>query len=92
GVMAIFVMLKEHGEIWDAMDALDSMLDGTDTSDEKLDACRELLSKLDNHNSTEEPIIYPQADNALDAESSSRLRAFLAEGKLPDGWRCEKAS
>ncbi|MCC6375692.1 MAG: hemerythrin domain-containing protein [Microbacteriaceae bacterium] len=92
GVMAIFVMLKEHGEIWDAMDALDSMLDGTDTSDEKLDACRELLSKLDNHNSKEEPIIYPQADNALDAESSSRLRAFLAEGKLPDGWRCEKAS
>ncbi|MCC7127757.1 MAG: hemerythrin domain-containing protein [Microbacteriaceae bacterium] len=92
GVMAIFVMLKEHGELWDAMDGLDALLGSSTDAGELKNACQELLSKLDNHNSKEEPIIYPQADSALDEESSTKLRAFLESGEMPEGWRCEKAS
>jgi hemerythrin-like domain-containing protein len=89
--MPIFVMLREHGELWDAMDAIDALL-ASDTASEGLqNACRELLARLDSHNSKEEPIIYPQADAVLDPEANARLHAFLDEGRMPEGWRCEKA-
>lgn len=91
-MMPIFVMLREHGELWDAMDALDALLAGDTTSDALQNACRELLAKLDSHNSKEEPIIYPQADAVLEADANERLHSFLDEGRMPDGWRCEKAA
>lgn len=91
-VMPIFVMLREHGELWDAMDALDAQLASDTPEDELQNACNELLAKLDAHNSKEEPIIYPQADTKLKPESSAHLKAFLDSGVMPDGWRCEKAS
>ena len=91
-MMPIFVMLREHGEIWDDMDALE-ILHATNTDSETLlNACRELLAKLDAHNQKEEPIIYPQADAALDAEASAKLHKFLDSGVMPEGWRCEKAA
>lgn len=91
-MMPVFVMLREHGEIWDAMSALDRQLsDGTDP-DTLGDACRELLTRLDAHNSKEEPIIYPRADAELSDEASNRLRDFLDAGAMPEGWRCEKAT
>lgn len=89
--MPIFVMLREHGEFWDAMDALDALLAGDTASDALQNACRELLARLDSHNSKEEPIIYPQADAVLEPGMSERLHAFLGEGRMPEGWRCEKA-
>ncbi len=89
--MPIFVMAREHGDLWDAMDGLDSLL-ASDAGNEVLhNACRELLAKLDSHNSKEEPIIYPQADTALDSDESAKLQEFLDSGNMPDGWRCEKA-
>jgi iron-sulfur cluster repair protein YtfE (RIC family) len=60
--MPVFVMLREHGELWDAMDALDAQLASDAAPVVMQSACRELLAMLDNHNSKEEPIIYPQAD------------------------------
>lgn len=91
-MMPIFVMLREHGELWDAMDALDGLLASDADTDTLHNACRELLTKLDSHNSKEEPIIYPQADAALDAEASAKLHEFLRHGAMPEGWRCEKAA
>lgn len=90
--MPIFVMLREHGELWDAMDALDALLAGDTASDALQNACRELLAKLDSHNSKEEPIIYPQADAKLDPDATARLHEFLDSGAMPEGWRSEKAS
>lgn len=90
--MPIFVMVREHGELWDAMDQLDAMLASEANPRTMHDACRELLAKLDAHNSKEEPIIYSKADESLDADAAARLREFLARGTIPDGWRCEKAS
>lgn len=91
-MMPIFVMLREHGELWDAMDELDALLTSDAATDAMHNACRELLAKLDAHNSKEEPIIYPQADVALDADAADRLRDFLERGTMPEGWRCEKAA
>jgi regulator of cell morphogenesis and NO signaling len=90
--MPIFVMVREHGELWDALGSLDTLLASDADARTRQNACRELLAKLDGHNSKEEPIIYSQADVALDPAAETRLREFLAEGNLPDGWRCEKAS
>ena len=85
-IMPIMVMLREHGALWQAMDALDGMLaDGVDRAS-VVGACRELLSLLDAHNSKEEPIIYPRADDVLNAEASAELRDFLDTGTTPEGW------
>lgn len=91
-VMPIFVMLREHGELWDAMDALDDMLTSDAAADTLHNACSELLAKLDAHNSKEEPIIYSEADAALDADTTTRLHDFLQNGTMPEGWRCEIAA
>jgi len=91
-MMPVFVMLREHGQLWDAMAGLDELL-AADADPALLnDACRNLLSQLDAHNSKEEPIIYPQADAKLSDEATARLHEFLAGGQMPEGWRCETAT
>jgi len=90
--MPIFVMLREHGELWDAMDKLDALLASDSDTQTLQSACRELLAKLDSHNGKEEPIIYPRADVELDSEASARLSNFLRGGTMPENWRCEKAT
>jgi hemerythrin-like domain-containing protein len=85
-LMPIMVMLREHGAMWQAMDALDALLtEGADRA-AVVEACRGLLSLLDAHNSKEEPIIYPRADEILNAEASAELRDFLDTGTTPEGW------
>ncbi|HRQ00122.1 MAG TPA: hemerythrin domain-containing protein [Terrimesophilobacter sp.] len=90
-VMPIFVMIREHGELWDAMDHLDTLIASDTDPDTLVGACRELLAQLDNHNSKEEPIIYPHADTGLDADTAQKLTDFIERGRMPDGWRAEKA-
>ncbi|HEY9499967.1 MAG TPA: hemerythrin domain-containing protein [Terrimesophilobacter sp.] len=87
-MMPIFVMLREHGELWNTMDAVEALLEKDNDPEATVNACRELLAQLDQHNSKEEPIIYPQADKVLTAEASSGLSAFLADGRMPAGWVC----
>lgn len=89
-VAPVFVMLREHGELWRTLDALDAKL-GNDPDDMAREICGELLAQLDRHNSKEEPILYPQADTALDAAARATLTAFLASGHTPEGWVCEGA-
>ena len=87
----LFVMLRQHGELWTSMDALEGLLAGTAQPDALTAACTELLALLDRHNTKEEPIIYPQADKVLTESASTELSAFLASGRMPEGWVCEKA-
>ena len=89
-VAPIFVMLREHGEIWDAMDALEAKLVAPGDSS-VADDCRELLALLGRHNAKEEPIIYPQADTVLGAAAGAQLLQLLTAGQIPDGWRCAQA-
>ncbi len=91
GLMApVLVMLREHGQLWQTMDALDTARrDGT--AGEVRDRCTELAGLLDAHNSKEEPIIYPQADTVLDEGARNRLWSFLRSGEMPEGWTAQMA-
>lgn len=91
-MMPVFVMVREHGALWQAMDALTGLLDGAaDDGAPAVAACRELLAQLDQHNSKEEPIIYPRAETDLSAETAATLTEFLRTGATPEGWVCEAA-
>lgn len=92
GLMApVLVMLREHGEIWRAMDRLDAAVARGPADGGAREMCDELLELLDRHNSKEEPILYPQADAVLKPEALDRLRDLLATGRLPEGWVCRQA-
>ncbi|MBC7592669.1 MAG: hemerythrin domain-containing protein [Kineosporiaceae bacterium] len=93
-VMPVLVMLREHGTLWQLMDTLTELLEGNDRADVGdvlLSTCRELLGALDQHNSKEEPIIYPHAATDLTEEAAADLADFLETGTTPDGWACEAA-
>lgn len=90
-VMPIFVMMREHGELWRTMDTLaDLLADGND-SVRLRDTCTQLLDQLLQHNSKEEPVIYPNADTELPPQTSAELSRFIGVGRTPDGWVCQHA-
>jgi hemerythrin-like domain-containing protein len=91
GLLApVLVMLREHGEIWHTLDAIES-LDPATAPDGVRDRCRELLDLLAAHNAKEEPIVYPRGDAELDDEQTTELRTFIESGRMPDGWVCAQA-
>lgn len=93
GMMApIFVMLREHGGLWQAMERLEAEIDKGVSADSARERCTELLSLLDQHNSKEEPIIYPQVDAVLTPETTDYLQKFLASGRIPEGWVCQRGN
>ncbi|MGB3415028.1 MAG: hemerythrin domain-containing protein [Microbacteriaceae bacterium] len=96
-MMPVFVMLREHGELWNAMDKIEALLGSEparleqSTINSLKHGCQELLSLLDAHNSKEEPVIYPQIDANLDPSANQELQDFLVDGTLPKAWVCEQA-
>ncbi|MGO1696469.1 MAG: hemerythrin domain-containing protein [Arthrobacter sp.] len=91
-MMPIMVMEREHGELWQLMDTVQAAHDGGAAPAELVSTCQELLSLLDRHNSKEEPIIYPQADTALEEQAHAQLQEFIASGTMPEGWVCHRAA
>lgn len=92
GLMApVWVMLREHGEMWAVLDRIDAGLDDGATADAIATDCKTLLELTEAHNEKEEPVIYPHVDSALDDDAQSRLWTFLDSGSTPDGWVCERA-
>lgn len=88
--MPLMVMRKEHGEIWQRMDALEEILQdpaGDSTGVEQ--ACAEILALLDKHNMKEEPVIYPHMDADLTDPEQEKVLKLLAGGEMPKGWVCE---
>ena len=91
-VMPIFVMMREHGQLWRTMDELTDLLaDGKD-SGRLRDTCTQLLDQLHQHNSKEEPVIYPSADTDLPTQTSAELTRVIETGHMPDGWVCQQAN
>ena len=82
----VFVMLREHAQIWSALDSLDRELDTGAGSG--LALCKQLTVRLLHHNLKEEKILYPRADDALPAAAAARFEAFLSSADLPGGWVC----
>ncbi len=82
----IFVMLREHAQIWSTLDWLDRAAeDGASTG---LTLGKRLTVQLLHHNLKEEKILYPRADDLLTPSAADRLRVFLGSGELPEGWVC----
>lgn len=90
-VPPIFVMLREHGQIWSVLDALDAGLAGDAAPDQIRDLCRQLMVLEQHHNPKEERIIYPESDRVLTAAATAGVRDLLGSGDLPSGWVCERA-
>jgi regulator of cell morphogenesis and NO signaling len=90
-VAPVFVMLREHGEIWDTIDALEAQLKADPAGPAVSEICEQLLAELERHNSKEEPILYPQADDVLSDAASASFEAFLTAGAMPVGWICAQA-
>jgi hemerythrin-like domain-containing protein len=86
----VLVMLREHGEIWRVLDALEAV-DATTSPDQAREHCDDLLTLLTEHNAKEEPIIYPQGDHVLSDEAKQELHAFIDSGEMPEGWVCAQA-
>jgi iron-sulfur cluster repair protein YtfE (RIC family) len=90
-VMPVFVMVREHGEMWKALDALEAELGARKDLASLAGLCRELGTLEDAHNPKEEQILYPQADGVLTATANTGLRTLLETGRMPHGWVCEAA-
>ncbi|OIH84932.1 hypothetical protein BLJ79_06890 [Arthrobacter sp. UCD-GKA] len=81
----IFAMEREHGQLWNTMAEIDSLIEHEDAPGTRT-ACAELLGLLDKHNAMEEKVIYAQADELLDETASSALGDFLGSGAFPEDW------
>ncbi|TXI62887.1 hemerythrin domain-containing protein [Mycolicibacterium mageritense] len=91
-MMAVFGMIRGHGEIWRTMNALDDLAGAGADCAILRDTCEQLRELLAEHNKVEEPVIYPAADTGLTAEQTAELAGFLTAGRMPDGWTCARAA
>jgi regulator of cell morphogenesis and NO signaling len=84
----VFVMLREHAQIWGTLQALDKAL-GRPAGAAGGEAAigRRLAVQLVRHDLKEETIVYPRAD-ALPAAAAGLALTFLGSGRLPAGWVC----
>lgn len=90
-VMPIFVMMREHGQLWQTTQTLAELLEAGTDNEHLLSICRQLLAQLEQHNSKEEPVIYPHADSDLPAQTQAELARFMETGRVPEGWVCQQA-
>lgn len=87
--MAMFVMLREHGQIWRAMDELSALLANGGDAATLRKVCEDLLALLASHNYKEEPVIYGKADAVLSAQIRDQIQDFLPGGVMPEDWVCK---
>lgn len=89
----VLVMLREHGEIWGVLDAVERLLaeDHPDIASLRQE-CGRLAALLEAHNLKEEQILYPAADESLATEDLEQVSISLVDGELPQGWRAEMAA
>lgn len=90
-VAPIFVMLREHAQMWETLDALDQALDGGSDGEATHRLSHQLAVQLLHHNPKEEKIVYPQADQVLSTSLATDLRALLRTAELPPGWVAQRA-
>ena len=86
-VAPVAVMLREHGDIWLALDEVEARAAQQTDPETVRRAYDDLAYLLDAHNEKEEQILYPQDHTLTDAQTAE-LRAFIESGTLPEGWIC----
>ncbi len=89
--MPVFVMQREHGQMWPLIVRLESACAaGTVVDDLRADA-RQLLQQLKIHNPKEEQIVYTAADRYTPASADASLAQAMAAARMPAGWICAMA-
>ena len=87
-VAPLMVMVREHGEIWDLMDRLESEVGaGVDPQP----TWQALMAVLEAHNAKEELIVYPNGDQILTERMADDVRHALLSEETPEGWVCQLA-
>ncbi|MBS0405465.1 MAG: hemerythrin domain-containing protein [Proteobacteria bacterium] len=85
--MPIFVMQREHGQMWPLIETLAA----AGGEGEVQDAGRELFQMLQIHNPKEEQILYKAADQVDEARNDGALLRALQAARMPEGWACAMA-
>jgi iron-sulfur cluster repair protein YtfE (RIC family) len=83
----VLVMLREHGQMWATLDALNVQPD----DGAAYTLCRRLTVQLLHHNLKEEKTLYPELGRVVPKPRAERLRAFLDSGEMPAEWVCVRA-
>lgn len=89
--MPVFVMLREHGEMWPLIARLEAACAaGADAAALRSDA-RLLLMLLKMHNPKEEEVLYAAADRYEPMHPAASLIDAMAAARMPAGWMCKMA-
>ncbi|QHS11197.1 hemerythrin domain-containing protein [Sinimarinibacterium sp. NLF-5-8] len=90
--MPVFVMKREHGQMWTQLATLDAAR-AQNAAPATLQAqARALLDALQIHNGKEEEIVYTFADRLIAASPAHPfVGALRARRHMPQGWRCAMA-
>jgi iron-sulfur cluster repair protein YtfE (RIC family) len=91
-VAPLFVMVREHGEMWRLMSALEAQVAAGADAAALREVLRHLTERLEAHNFKEERIVYPQADSALSQDTIDDLQRQIATATMPDGWASQGAA
>ena len=83
-VAPVMVMLREHAEIWQALDAVEGLRGGS--TGQARESLRSLEAVLEQNNMKEERILYPASGQVLEAADTEAVRTSFEEGRRPDGW------
>lgn len=90
-MMPVFVMKREHGQMWPTMTKLVAACKAKGALDAVRADCEELYKLLRIHNPKEEQIVYTAA-NALGAKGADEhMVATLDAADAPDDWVCAMA-
>lgn len=90
-VPPLIVMCREHAEMWATMLALSAMLVPEDDPARLRDLAERLMAQLQEHNTKEEMIVYPAAEQMIAAPIREELAARLPRVEMPPEWVCEAA-
>lgn len=86
--MSIFVMQREHGQMWPLLESLEAACKTGSAIEPLQDDCSELLTLLQMHNPKEERILYTMADQVAGGDDGNSLLQDLATARMPEDWAC----
>lgn len=89
--MPVFVMKREHGEMWPLLQALTVACEAKAELATLREPCQRLFRLLQIHNPKEEQIVYVAADRLAAGRADGLLVETLQTARLADGWVCAMA-
>lgn len=88
-VAPVAVMLREHGDIWRALDEVEAQITDGAAPERVRGGLDVLLELLGEHNLKEERIVYPAIDRVMVGQSAHEVRGHLTGVRPYAGWTCQ---